>query len=332
MSIEHRFNSVVRRWRVLFAAFVALCLIGSAAADAATLFISDAVDDVIHRFDAATGAAILPDIPLVGVTGLATGPNGDLFAVSSNPPQVYRYNPTTGAQIGGAYVTYNGQNDGHDVYGPNGMAFAPNGNLYIADTTASPITSQPSVHVYDTAGNSVASMGSPELSQPTDVAFDAAGNMYVVNPGNGNVLKSLGGTQPLAEFFATQTGGLIIPSALTFGPNGELYVLDSSNDTGPAIRRYTAAGAADGTVVSYATTLFQPNDIAFGPDGKLYVSGIDLGLNAGQVLRYLPDGTADGALITSGPSYPTFMTFSVPEPGTLALLMIAGAMLLIRRR
>jgi sugar lactone lactonase YvrE len=290
------------------------------------LFVSDAVDDVIHRFDAATGAAIMPEIPLLSVTGLATGPNGDLFAVSSNPPQVYRYNPTTGAQIGGPYVSYNGQNDGHDVFGPNGMAFAPNGNLYIADTTDS------KVHVYDTAGNSVASMDSPEMSQPTDVAFDAAGNLYVVNPANANVLVSVGGTQPLAEFFATQTGGLTIPSALTFGPNGELYVLDSSNGTGPAIRRYTAAGAADGTVISYATTFFQPNDIAFGPDGKLYVSGLDLSLNAGQVLRYLPNGTADGILIASGPSYPTFMTFSVPEPASLVLMAIAGVILLVRRR
>jgi DNA-binding beta-propeller fold protein YncE len=175
-------------------------------------------------------------------------------------------------------------------------------------------------------------MDSLELSQPTDVTFDAAGNLYVVNPGNGNVLISLGGTQPLAEFFATQTGGLVNPSALTFGPNGELYVLDSTTGSGPAIRRYTAAGAADGTVISYASTFFQPNDIAFGPDGKLYVSGLDLSSNAGQVLRYLPNGTADGALISSGPSYPTFMTFSVPEPATLVLMTIAGVALLFRRR
>jgi sugar lactone lactonase YvrE len=274
----------------------------------------------VHRFDATTGAAISPSIPLLGVTGVATASNGDVYAVSSNPPQVYRYNSMTGAQIGGPFVTFNGQNDGHDVQGPEGMAFAPNGNLYIADVTES------NVHVYDTAGNSVGVLGSAEMSQPTDVAFSAAGDLYVVNPGMADVLVSVGGTQPLTEFFGTQTGGLINPSALTFGPDGKLYVLDASSDGGPAIRRYTAGGAADGTAVSYATSLFQPNDVAFGPDGKLYVSGVDLGTGAGQVLRYLADGTADGALVSSGPSYPTFMTFSgsVPEPGTAVLLVMAA--------
>ena len=84
------------------------------------------------------------------------------------------------------------------------MAFAPNGNLYIADVTES------NVHIYDTAGNSVGALGSAEMSQPTDVAFDASGNLYVVNPGMADVLVSIGGTQPLAEFFGPLTGGLTI--------------------------------------------------------------------------------------------------------------------------
>lgn len=318
-----------RLGRFLLAAGVLLsCVVAVSSAGAATLFVSDGVDDVVNRFDATTGAAISPSIPLLGVTGVATAANGDLYAVSQIPSQVYRYNSTTGAQIGGPFVTFNGQNDGHDVQGPEGMAFAPNGNLYIADVTLS------NVHIYDTAGNSVGVLGSAELSQPTDVAFSAAGDLYVVNPGMADVLVSAGGTGPLTEFFGTQTGGLTIPQSLTFGPDGKLYVLDASGANGPAVRRYTAGGADDGTVVSYASSLFQPNDIAFGPDGKLYVSGVDLGFGTGQVLRYLANGTADGMLVSSGPSYPTFMAFSgaVPEPGTGMLLMMAGIPLWWRRR
>ena len=46
-----------------------------------------------------TGAAIFPDIlcPCSGLTGIAIGPGGDLFVVSNNAAQVYRYNSTTGA-------------------------------------------------------------------------------------------------------------------------------------------------------------------------------------------------------------------------------------------
>jgi sugar lactone lactonase YvrE len=328
MNGNSLFSFIIRQSRFLWVACAVLCACTRADAGGVTLFVSDGVDDAIHRFDASTGAALAPNIPLLGVTGVATAANGDVYAVSNNPSQVYRYNSMTGAQIGGLFVTFNGQNDGHDVQGPEGMAFAPNGNLYIADVTES------NVHIYDTAGNSVGALTSAEMSQPTDVAFDASGNLYVVNPGMADVLVSIGGTQPLAEFFGPLTGGLTIPSALTFGPDGKLYVLDSSNSGGPAIRRYTAGGADDGTFVSYATSLFQPNDIAFGPDGKLYVSGVDLGFGTGQVLRYLANGTADGMLVSSGPSYPTFMTFSsaVPEPGTATLLVMAAIPLWWRRR
>ncbi len=318
-----------RQGRVLLAAVVLLsCVATASLAGATTLFVSDGFDDVVNRFDASTGAPIAPSIPLSFATGVAIGPNGDLYAVSQNPSQVYRYDAMTGAQIGGPFVTFNGQNDGHDVQGPEGMAFAPNGYLYVADVTES------NVHIYDTAGNSVGALTSAELSQPMDVAFSAAGDLYVVNPAMADVLVSIGGTQPLTEFFGTQTGGLINPSALTFGPDGKLYVLDASNANGPAILRYTAGGADDGTVVSYASSFFQPNDIAFGPDGKLYVSGVDLGFSTGEVLRYLADGTADGMLVSSGPSYPTFMAFSgaVPEPATATLLMMAVIPLWWRRR
>src|SRR4051812_3109352 len=73
-----------RLGRVLLAAMVLLsCVVAASSAGATTLFVSDGVDDVVHRFDATTGAAIAPSIPLQGVFGVATGPNGDLYAVSN---------------------------------------------------------------------------------------------------------------------------------------------------------------------------------------------------------------------------------------------------------
>jgi WD40 repeat protein len=322
----HNFSFTIRPGRPLSIAMAALMSCAFPAwAGAATLFVSDG--DVIHAYDAGTGAPVMADISLQFVTGVAIGPQGDLFAVNTNPPQVFRYNSTTGALTGtNPFVTYNGIIYANDVHGPEGMAFAPNGHLYIADVTDS------NAHEFDTAGNSVTSLTSLELAQPFDVAFDSGGNLYIADTDFGTVLKSIGGTQPFTELFPSQTGGLTIPTALTFGPDGKLYVLDSSNSGGPNIRRYTAAGADDGTFISYATVDFQPNDIAFGPDGKFYVSGVDLDFGYGQVRRYLANGAADGMLVASGPSYPTFMAFSVPEPASMTLMAIAGAAVIFAAR
>ena len=146
---------------VMLAAF----FVGHASLRAAgTLFVADTTTgptDLIHAYNAGTGQSIAPDISLLGVTGLAIGPSGNLFAVTSNPGfqpdtgSVYQYDPTTHAKIGGPYVTFNGQNDGHDVQGPNGMQFGATGNLYIADTTES------NAHIYGTTSNSLGALRVP---------------------------------------------------------------------------------------------------------------------------------------------------------------------------
>jgi sugar lactone lactonase YvrE len=311
----------------------ALSWLAVASASAATLFVSDTTTgptDFVRAFDASTGAPIAPDISLLGVTGVAIGPNGNLFAVTSNPGfqsdvgSVYQYDPTTHAKLGGPYVTFNGQNDGHDVQGPNGMRFGTSGNLYIADTTNS------DVHIYGSANNSLGVLSSAQLIQPTDVAFDTSGNLYVAS-GNADILRSIGGTGPLTEFVVQQAGGLTIPVSLAFSPAGKLYVLD--NTSNPAIRRYDATGAFEANVVSFTGNLgfFFPTQIAFGPDGKLYVSGTDGNVGDGEILRFQADGTPEGPFIT-GLSNPSFMTFAVPEPATTMMFAIGAIGLLMLRK
>lgn len=301
---------------------------------AGVLFVTDTTNsgptDLIHAFDAGSGAAIGPDIPLLGATGLAIGPNGNLFAVTSNPGfqpdtgSVYQYDMATHLQVGGPYVTFNGQNDGHDVQGPGGMAFGGTGNLYIADVTES------NVHIYDSSNNSLGALTSFALIQPTDVTFDSSGDMYVVS-GNADVLKSVGGTGPLTEFVAQLAGGLTNPTSLTFGPDGKFYVLD--NTSTPVVRRYDASGSFDTNVITFSGTgtlgLFVPSQIEFGPDGKLYISGQSLEIGDGEVLRFQPDGTGEEAFLT-GLDNPSFMAFTpVPEPASLVLGVLGAFGLLL---
>ncbi len=302
---------------------------------AVTLFVTDTTTgptDLIHAYNAATGAAIAPSISLLGATGLAIGPSGNLFAVTNNPGfqpdlgSVYQYNSATHAKVGGPYVTFNGQNDGHDVQGPEGMAFGSTGNLYIADVTTS------DVHIYGSSNNSLGVLTSGQLVQPTDVAFDSSGNMYVTS-GNADVLRSISGTGALTEFVAQLAGGLTNPVSLAFGPGGSLYVLDQTST--PVVRRYDSTGNFDTNVISFTGSLgsFSPNQIAFGPDGKLYISGQDGNVGDGEVLRFETDGTLDGPFVT-GLENPSFMAFTtVPEPTSIVLFVLGGlGMLLVARR
>jgi len=321
----HYHTMIFRRCSAIFFiwAVTAVWILPAALHAQVRLFVSDG--NGVERYDFASHSlsTLVPESAgAFSMTGLTVGPNGNLFVAATGPaPQIFEYNQATGAQIGAQpFVFYEGtppSPDPHDVINPQGMRFSPlNGNLYVADVSGSTAN----VHMYGPTGASLGALTDATLDQPSDVAFDAHGNMYVVNPGMANVLVSALGTQPLTEFVSTQSGGLTNPTALTFGPDGKLYVLDLSTS---AIDRYNSNGSFDTTVVSFP--LFQPAGLAFGPDGKLYVSGIDLLQNAGQILRFTPDGVPDGIPVASGLLNPTFIAFNVPEPSTAMLFGIGAA-------
>ena len=329
-------GSLVRRSFAILAALLILLALGtSATAGPAALYVTDG--DFVHAFDATSGAPLagFTNVSLLFAGGVAVGPDGNLYVATSNPApgSVYRYDAATGAQIGSdPFVTYNGQNDGHDVIIPAGMHFGPDGNLYIADEGTSDI------HVYDSSGNSLGTIEGDSVVQPTDLAFDTtrgqpAGNVFTPTGATANVLVSTGLGNNFADFTAPTAGGLANPTSLAFGPDHELYVLDIGNGA-PMVARFTAAGAFDTTVVSFTgNNFFQPAYIAFGPDGNFYLSGQDLLSGDGEIQRYATDGTFLGNFIT-GLGSPTFMAFSVPEPatGSLAALALASLIACSRRR
>jgi hypothetical protein len=298
------------------------------------LYIYD--DNGIEKYDfaSATLSNLVPDTSNPGTfMGLKIGPNGNLFAAAQSPAgQVFQFNSNTGAQIGsGPFVFYEGtppSPDPHDVNGPEGIAFSPTtGNLAVADVTES------NVHQYNSTGANQGSLTSADLDQPTDVTFDSAGNMYVVT-GEAEVLKSAGGTGPLSIFVAAESGGLTNPIALTFGPDGKLYVLDASTDN---VDRYNSNGSFDEVFATFPE--LQPEDIAFGPDGDLYVSGDNVFEGTNVVVRVTSTGADDGTLISTSSSSsalmnPRFLAFStaVPEPGCLGITLLVAPLMMRRRR
>jgi sugar lactone lactonase YvrE len=147
--------------------------------------------------------------------------------------------------------------------------------------------------------------GSSGLEEARGIAFGPDGNVYVTDLAQNIVFRYDGGTgaplsaagQTGAVFIPAGSGGLTGAKGITFGADGNLYVV--SYQTKEILRYQGPAGSSPGAFVDvFASDANGPEDLTFGPDGNLYVSVID---NGGQIDRF--DGST-GAPIGSGTFVP----------------------------
>ncbi|MGB3238840.1 MAG: S8 family serine peptidase, partial [Geitlerinemataceae cyanobacterium] len=104
--------------------------------------------------------------------------------------------------------------------------------------------------------------------------------LFVSSNGSGEILRFDERTGDFLEVFVPEGGGgLEVPTGLTSGPDGNLYVIDIAYDD---ILRYDGETGEFIDVFAYGGGLSSPQDLTFGPDGNLYVSGFD----NDEVLRY----------------------------------------------
>ena len=307
---------------------------------AQVLLVSNNSLNNVMEYNATTGAFISQIVPgtnsfpgaggLVGPIGLAVGPDGN-FYVGGNPGptgQVFRYNGATGTFMGSIYL-------GTSVT-VRGMAFGPDGLLYVADAG-----NQRIVQVNVSSGTSTGTFVSgPQLGNPESVAFGPDGNLYVSCTGNNSIEKYNGTTGAyLGGLTSPSVLGYGGPSGLAFSPGGDLFASVASQFSPGAVVRYNGTtGALDGLFAS-TLSLTRPYGLAFGPDGNLYVSD---SANS-EVDRF--NGTTGafiGTFVTSGPSTdpswlvaPTYLAFAptpVPEPSTLSLAIASIAIAAACRR
>lgn len=141
---------------------------------------------------------------------------------------------------------------------------------------------------------------------------DAGGNSLLrVNPATGAVslVASLAGL--------TGTGAQSVPTGVTFGEDGTIYVSLLSGGPFPsgAARVVKVSG---GTASDFATGLTMLTDVERGPDGHLYAvsfgrfdtaaTGNPFVANAGSVIRLKANG--DRETVLSGLNYPTSIAFN----------------------
>lgn len=315
------------------------------------LYIGDAADSTVKRFDAESGEFLDGDLDPTndpdafvrsGDGGLA-GPRGMFL----DGEHLVVANQNIGLKVAGAVLRYN-RADGtfHSAWVPSAdknAPFAPLGIvrgpipdkvLFVGSIVSSNGRSPGGLLTYNQTGALLAqlkALGFPESEfHPRGVVFGPDGLIYISvrslkNDGlGGHVLRFTAEGEFLGIFIADKGGAdqLNRPEGLVFGPDGRLYVTSfraNANDT-DSIRIYRQDGAFDGKINLYEQN--QPRAFAqallFGPEGQLFVPIT----NTGEVRRYDLSSNLYSVFVhpsaNGGPlREPWYLTFGATDPRTL---------------
>src|SRR3982075_3821855 len=258
------------------------------------LLVTSQSDHTVREYDVITGAFVKVAASGLGdPLGLAIGLDGNLLVSDGQANQVKRYDGTTGAFID-VFASTN-------LAGPTGMTIHQ-GVLYVTNSNSPQGVQKFDATTGVNTGSFVPSLANPS---PRDVKVNPANNrLYVlyynaaaVETFDLTTMASFGLLMPVGNPLGS--GGLFTPSAMAFGPDGNLYISGGTFGGNLGVRRYNpATGAFIDFFANTGSDLYSPIGITFGPDNNLYVATSAFA----NVMRF---------------NYPTgtFMDFFVPNGG-----------------
>lgn len=291
------------------------------------LLVASVFGDSVLRFNAQTGQYIDDFVTsraggLDEPNGMAIGADGNLYVASYLTNNILRFNGDTGAFMD-VFV--------QNAQGPIGMTFGPGGDLYVASRDALGVlrfdgATGASKGMFATT-NAPYSPGSglTVVWWPWDVSFQPDGNLYMSSFERRLVLQFDGVSGQYKGIFADarSIGSLGRAGGIAFGPDGRLFLAGYFGDVGA----FSNTGQFTGVFADVPQN--DATDARFGPDGNLYVSLA----NRGAIMRFNGSTGASMGDFTSGGSWTSsqFLIFTVPEPASGALALIAALGIFARR-
>ncbi len=205
-------------------------------------------------------------------TGVAIGPDGNLYVADFNNHEVLGFDPSSGLPTGVSIPL-------PATSGPEGITFGPGGSLYVADSNNQDILRFDGPPSFTPTGTfSCTPPDAFNTCDPFDLTFGPDGNLYVSDIGSNQVVQLNGSSLAVIGVFVPS--GVLTPGGLHFGSNENLYVqffvpeLDCLFCYYNTIYEYYGpkSGSPGAQVSSFAIAYDVGSfDFGFGPDGGLIV-------------------------------------------------------------
>jgi sugar lactone lactonase YvrE len=175
-------------------------------------------------------------VQIISPVAIALDSQANVYVASYYANQVVRYAPGLGEQL---------EKISAGIHGPTALALNETGTLFVANNAG-----VHSITVYDQGSRTPSHEVRHELTNPMALALQASGNLYLVDNGG---RASNGAVDVIStkswKVVGRLSRGISHPTAIAFGPAGQVYVANSSTKqdvtvygTGASLRRTIATG------------------------------------------------------------------------------------------